>query len=61
MQANTRPVANCSSKACSTLLIRCLAFTAFATQRYDVVAFVPLSEWSSINGDNSIFHQCFGS
>ncbi|KYM81728.1 hypothetical protein ALC53_07721, partial [Atta colombica] len=57
----TRPVANCSSKAGSTLANRCLAFTPLATQWQYIMTFIPLSERRSIDGDNSVLHQSFGS
>lgn len=35
--------------------------TTFAAKRQGVVAFIPLSEWGSVNGHNGVLHQSFGS
>lgn len=35
--------------------------TPFSTKWKHIVTFVPLSEWSRINGNNSILHQSLGS
>lgn len=34
--------------------------STFASQRKDVVAFVPLSEWCSVNNNNGVLHQSLG-
>ncbi|KYQ51579.1 hypothetical protein ALC60_09345, partial [Trachymyrmex zeteki] len=57
----TRPVANCSSKAASTLANRCLAFASLTAQWQYIMTLIPLSERCSIDGDDGVLHQSFGS